>query len=113
MTSSAKSDIVNELKNGDDIVEVTKHPDADIIGDFEKEDKPKELTNNEKQSEVDKKIRKKEIKEDVKDLHISELTRRRYTVWYMEITRVQMMVKTDSKYKEMSKVFDYEWLFTK
>ena len=74
MTSSGKSDIVNELTNGDAIVEVTKHPDADMIGDFEKENKPKELTNNEKQSEVDKKIRKEGIKEYVKDLHRSELT---------------------------------------
>ena len=40
--------IINELKNGDSIIEITKNPNATIIEDFQKDDKPKELSDEDK-----------------------------------------------------------------
>ena len=40
--------IMTELKNGENVIEVTKNPDTKIIADFEATYKPKELTNEEK-----------------------------------------------------------------
>ena len=40
--------IMNEFKGGENVVEVTKNPSIDIISSFEKNNKPKELTDEEK-----------------------------------------------------------------
>ena len=40
--------VINELKNGDYIIEVTKNPNATIIEDFQKDNKPKELSDEDK-----------------------------------------------------------------
>ena len=50
--------IMNELKNGDTIVEITKNHSLDVIGDFENNNKPVELTDAEKKSTVDVEIHK-------------------------------------------------------
>ena len=39
---------MNEFKNGDAVVEVTKDHTFDVIGNFERENKPSELTVEEK-----------------------------------------------------------------
>ena len=62
--------VVNELKNGDSLMEVTKNPNAKTIEEFQKENKPKELSNEDKKSTVDVEIHKEEIKDYVKDLKL-------------------------------------------
>ena len=55
--------VVNELKNGDSIIEITKNSKATIIEDYERDHKPKELSDAAKNSTVDVEIHKEEIKE--------------------------------------------------
>ena len=62
--------VVNELKNGDSLVQVTKNPNEDTIEIFKKENKPNELSDEDKKSTVDIEIHKEEIKEYVKDLKL-------------------------------------------
>ena len=62
--------IMTELKVGQCIVEVTTQMDTDIIGNFETPHKPEELADEEKQSSVEREIKKEEIKDCVKDLKI-------------------------------------------
>ena len=57
--------VMNELKDGDAVVEVTRNPKADIISEFEKNNKPEAIDST--ASDVDKEIHKEEIKEYVKD----------------------------------------------
>ena len=58
--------IVNNLKNGDAIVGVTTNPSATIIEDFIANHKPKELSDEEKESDIKVEIKKEEVKELVK-----------------------------------------------
>ena len=57
--------VMNELKEGDAIVEVTKNPKADILSTFEADNKPDPVDSS--ASDVDKEIHKEEVKEYVKD----------------------------------------------
>ena len=47
---------MNEFKGGKNVVEVTKNQTMDIISSFEKENKPVELTDEEKKSTIDVEI---------------------------------------------------------
>ena len=107
--------IMNEFKNGDAVVEVTKDHDFDAIGGFETDNKPVELSADEKKSTVDVEIHKEEIKEYVKDLKtIKSNLKKMYSLIYGNCTEsVQTMVKADTEYDEKSKIFDYVWLFKK
>ena len=60
--------VVNELRNGDAIVEITRNPNAKIVEEFQKDNKPEELSEEDRESTVDVEIHKEEIKEYVKDL---------------------------------------------
>ena len=106
--------VMNELKNGDAIVEVTKTHDADIMADFAAYDKPKDLDSS-ITSTVEIEIHKEEIKEYVKDLkQIKSNLKKIYSLIYGNCTEsVQTMIKADSEYEVKSKVFDYAWLFEK
>ena len=53
--------IMTELKGGENIVEITKEPSSDIIGDFTATYKPVELTDEEKESSIEVEIKKEEI----------------------------------------------------
>ena len=57
--------VMNELKEGDAIVEVTKNPKADIVSTFKADNKPDPVDSS--ASDVDKEIHKEEVKEYVKD----------------------------------------------
>ena len=107
--------VVNELKNGDSIIEVTRNPNATIIEDFEKENKPTELSDEAKKSTVDVEIHKEEIKEYVKDIkQIKTNLKKVYGIVFGNCTEsVQTMIRTDSEYEEKSKKFDHAWLFQK
>ena len=104
--------IINELKNGDSIIEVTKKPKATII---EKDQKPKELSDEAKQSTVDVEIHKEEIKDYVKDLKLLKANLKKvYGIIYGNCTEsVQTMIETDSEYNEKSKKIDHGWLLEK
>ena len=54
--------IMTDLKGGENIVEVTKQTNTDIIGDFETLYKPVELTDEEKKSSIETEIKKKRLK---------------------------------------------------
>ena len=58
---------MTEFKNGEHVLEITKNPDTKIIEDFQKENKPVQLTDEEKESSIDVEIKKEEIKEYVKN----------------------------------------------
>ena len=107
--------IVNELKDGDFIVEITKNPKVKIIENFVHNNKPTELSDDEKEFTVDVEIHKEEIKEYVKDLKLMKGNLKKvYTIVFGNCTdSVQTMIKTDSEYEEKSKTFDHAWLFEK
>ena len=107
--------IVNELKDGDSIVEITKNPKVKIIENFVQNNKPTELSDEEKEFTVDVEIHKEEIKEHAKDLKLMKGNLKKvYTIVFGNCTdSVQTMIKTDSEYEEKSKTFDYAWLFEK
>ena len=107
--------IMNEFKGGENVVEVTQNPSIDIISFFENDNKPEELTEEEKKSTIDREIKKEEIKDYVKDLKLIKSNLKKvYNLIYGNCTEsVQTMIKTDSKYEDKSKTFDYKWILKK
>ena len=107
--------IVNNFKNGDAIVEVTRNCSATIIDDFIVTHKPKELSDEDKKSDIEVEIKREEIKEFVKGLSLVKSNLKKlYSLVYGNCTDgVHTMLKADSEYDEKSRVFDYEWLFKK
>ena len=91
--------ILNEFKNGDAAVEVTKDHNFNVIDDFEANNKPVELTDDEKTNTVDVEIHKEKIKEYVKDLRtIKSNPKKIYTLIYGNCTEsVQTMIKADGE----------------
>ena len=59
---------MNEFKGGENAFEVTINQAIEIISSFKRDDKPVELTDEEKESTIDVEIKKEEIKEHVKEL---------------------------------------------
>ena len=96
---------MNEFKNGDAVVEVTKDHTFDVIGNFERENKPSELTVEEKRSAVDVEIHREEIKEYVKDLKtIKSNLKKIYSLIYGNCTNsVQTMSTVDGEHEAKSK----------
>ena len=72
--------IMNEFKGGKNVVEVTQNPSIDIISFFENDNKPEELTEEEKKSTIDREIKKEEIKDYVKDLKLMKSNLKKYTI---------------------------------
>ena len=107
--------VMNEFKGGENVVEVTKRQTTDIISSFEKENKPIELTNEEKNNTIDVEIKKEEIKEYVKDLKLIKSNLKKiYNLVYGNCTEsVRTMLKTDKDYEAKSTIFDHRWLFKK
>ena len=107
--------IMNEFKGGENVVEATKNQAIDIISSFEKENKPVELTEDEKKSIIDVEIKKEEIKEYVKDLKLVKSNLKKiYNLVYGNCTdSVRTMLKTDDDYESKSTIFDHRWLFRK
>ena len=107
--------IVNNFKNGDAIVEVTKNPSATIIEDFVEAHKPKELSDKDKKSDIEVDIKREEIKEFVKNLNLVKSNLKKlYSLVYGNCTDgVHTMLKADAEYEAKSRLFDYEWLFKK
>ena len=60
--------VANELKYVDLIVEVTRNSKSMIVENFTKDNKPRELSDEDKLKIVDSEMSKEEIKEHVKDL---------------------------------------------
>ena len=88
---------------------------ATIIEDFIATYKPKDLSDEERKSDIEDKIKREEIKEFVKNLSLAKSNLKKiYTLVYGNCTDgVHTMLKSDARYEEKSKVFDYEWLFKK
>ena len=107
--------IMNEFKGGENVVEITKDHTIDIISSFESNNKPTELTDEEKKSTIDVEIKKEEIKEYVKDLKLIKSNLNKiYNLIYGNCTdSVQTMLKTDDDYESKSWVFDHRWIFRK
>ena len=51
--------IMNDFKGGENVVEVTKNPSVDIVSYFEANNKPINLTKEEKESDIDVEIKNK------------------------------------------------------
>ena len=107
--------IMNELKNGDAIVEVVKNHSANVICYFENNNKPIELTDTEKKSTVDVEIYKEEIEEYAKDLKTMKTNLKKlYSLEYGNCTEsVQTMLKADAEHNQKSRNFYYKWTFGK
>ena len=93
--------MMNEFKGGENVVEVTKNQTIDIISFFQLNNKPAELTDEEKKSTIDVEIKKEEIKEYVKDLKLIKSNLYKiYNLVYGNCTdSVQTMLKTDDDYE--------------
>ena len=61
---------MNEFKGGENVFEVTRNKAINILSSFERDDKPVELTDEEKEFPIDVEIKKEEIKEHTKDLKL-------------------------------------------
>ena len=105
--------VMNELRDGDAIVEATKNPAADIISDFEMNNKPQAVDST--ASDVDKEIHKEEIKEYVKDRKLIKSNLKKvYSLMYGNCTEsLQTMLRADSEFELKSKTLDHKWLFEK
>ena len=71
--------IMTEFKNGEAVIEVTKNHDFDVISHFQMNNKPGELSTEEKKKAVDVEIHKEEIKAYVKELKILKPNQKIYT----------------------------------
>lgn len=107
--------VMTEFKNGENVVEVLKDHDTKVIDDFQKGNKPEELTEEEKKSTIDVEIKKEEIKEYVKDLElIKSNLKKLYTVIFGNCTDgVKTMLKADAEYAEKLKTFNQSWILEK
>ena len=93
--------MINKLSNDDTIVGIKKS--TDIIGEFEKNNKPKELDPSTNLN-ADNEIYKEEIKEYIKDLRRMNLNLRKlYTFVYGNCTEnIQTMLKVDTNFEVKS-----------
>ena len=100
---------MNELTSGEEVLEVTKVHDADVIDIYKRKYKPSELTAEDKKNTVDFEIHKENVKEYVEELKIlkSNLKKIHSLVYGNCTDSVQTMLKADQEYKEKSKDFDY------
>ena len=107
--------IMTELKNGENVVEITETPDTKIIADFEATYKLNKLTDEEKKSMIDVEIEREEIKEYVKDLKtIKSNLKKIYTLFFGNCTDgVKNMLKADKEFVTRSKTFDHAWIIEK
>ena len=107
--------VVNKLKNGDSLVEVTKTPNAKTIENFQEKNKPKELCDEDKESTVNVEMREEDTKECVKDLRLLKSNLKKlYGIVFGNCTEsVQMMVRTDSEHEQKAEIFDHDWLLQK
>ena len=106
---------MNEFKGGENVVGVTRNHAIDIISSFQTNNKPVELSEEEKKSTIDVEIKKEEIKEYVKDLKLIKSNLKKiYNLVYGNCTdSVRTMLKTYDDYESKSLIFDHEWLFKK
>ena len=106
---------MNEFKGGENIFEATKNKVTDIIQSFERNSKPVELTDEEKESPIDVEIKKEEIKECAKYLKLfkSNLKKMHNLVCGNCTDSVRTMLKTDEEHESKSRSFDHGWLFKK
>ena len=107
--------VMNEFKSGENVVEVARNQNTDIISLFVKDNKPIELNEEEKKSTIDVEIKKEEIKDYVKDLKLMKSNLKKiYSLVYGNCTdSVRTMLKTDDDYESKSQSFDHSWLFKK
>ena len=107
--------VMNEFKNGEHIVEVTRDPSVDVLKSHNDKFKPKELTAKEKLSSIDVDIKREEVKDFVKDIKVIKTNLKKvYNLVYGNCTdSVQTMLKADSDYEDKSKDFDHAWIFNK
>ena len=89
--------VVDEFKYGDSIVEVTKDPNAAIVDDFQKENKPEELRGEAKESTVNVETHKEQTKGCLKNLKQlkSNLKNLHGTVSVNREESMKTMIRTD------------------
>ena len=100
---------MNEFKGCENVVEVTKNHAINIISSFDKNNKPFELSDDEKKSTIYVEIKKEKIKEYVKDLkEINSNLKKIYNLVHGNCTdSVRTMLKTDDDYKSKYLIFDH------
>ena len=106
---------MNEIKGGDNAFEVTRNQEIESILSFERDKKPVELTDEEKEYTIDVEIKKEETKEGTKDLKLlkSNLEKIYNLVYGKCINSVCTMLKTNDEHESKSHSFDHGWLFKK
>ena len=106
--------IMNEMKQGEHLVDIAKDPKNDVVAFFESTYKPADI-NESSATTVEKEIQKETIKEYVKDLKLLKSNlKKAYSLMYGNCTEgVQAQIKADSEYEVKSKIFDHKWLFEK
>ena len=94
--------IMNEFENGENMFKIIKDPTINIIKDFGINNKPDEVTEEEKKSTIDMEIKKEEVKDFVKDLNMIKLNLKNlYSLRYTNCTKgVQTMLKADDGYEK-------------
>ena len=60
--------LMKELRGGEHVIEILKDPTIDIVAAYKNDNKPADLTDNEKKSDVEVEIKKEEIKEFLKQV---------------------------------------------
>ena len=104
--------IMNKFKNGENIVEVTKNPEVDIITESANDNKPAELIDEKKTLPIGIDIKRNEVKDYVKGLKLLKSNLKKiYSLVYGNSTdRVKTMLKVDNNFEEKSKSFDHFWI---
>ena len=107
--------IITEFKNGENLIEVTKHPDTKVVSDFQTDHYHHKLNAEENKSSIETEIEKKENKEYVKELKLIKSNLEKiYTLVIGNCTDgVETMLKADKEYLAKSKVFDQGWILNK
>jgi len=103
---------MKEYTNGEDVVMITKDLHVDLIEKLETENKPKNLTVEEKKSDVEVDITREEIKVYVRDLKLLKSNvKKMYSLVFGNCTDgVPTLHKAEELYEEKYCAFDCTWL---
>ena len=72
--------LMKQLKGGEHVIEILKDPNIDILNTYKSVNKPADLTDEEKKSDVEVEIKKEEIKEFVKQVTAVKSNQKKITL---------------------------------
>ena len=106
---------MKEMKYGENIVELARDPDAEVLESFEDRQQPKELTDKEKKSDTNKEIKRKQVKDYVKQLKVVKSNLKNiYSLVFGNCSEgVHTMMKAEKGYNHKSKDFYCKWTLLK